>query len=531
MGVTEKTSILSGDERATGSEFFAGWRGRAVVSAVVSMAVVAAVACAHAGAGGVTAAARHALNQGRLGQGVGSSTTVTLSHNQKSVSALGSSISGTLSNVLGVTNDENDPKKKQARDAAKKAAVKAVEDAVAANDAAKKRETSEDAGPLGSSVSSVISNVLFPEKMAAEIAAENAGEEAMAAAGYTKPDNISQEKKPAKAKKEEEKEEEKKKEPAKSMTEAKALPVIEKAREVPVPVIPAPVSATAGEGKELDTWVLGHLPTLTTLSELVVDPKDSSRVIATYSMPRDLLSGGITDELLMRARLAKATEYKLPEGSVIPKGAFYVLHGGALLEAKILCNPRDIGVLKRTIAGVAQVDDLTWIKINCGDGTPLGDLVMKLNGDHKMYNISTIVPFSYKIMYGRYYFASGAEAHEMTQKLTEAMRSTSFLEGLTSSGMDVERLESVDEARVTADIKFGLPPGVVPQDQINRMADARPRSMDALVAGARAYTAAKARGASAVAASASADAALGKSVMMSELRARAKEKLGKAKQG
>jgi hypothetical protein len=71
------------------------------------------------------------------------------------------------------------------------------------------------------------------------------------------------------------------------------------------PAAAAAAAAAPAAADSLSAWVLSHLPTLTTLTDLHVDPENASTELATFSMPRDLIQQGISDELLYRAKVSK----------------------------------------------------------------------------------------------------------------------------------------------------------------------------------------------------------------------------------
>ena len=286
-------------------------------------------------------------------------------------------------------------------------------------------------------------------------------------------------------------------------------------------------AASQPAGDSLSSWVLLHLPTLTTLTALIADPNNARAQLATFSMPRDLIEHGISDELLYRAKISKATEYGLDVKSVNLVGTYYMIHGHALLSAKITCGGPDIFALRKAI-GFAGGIAPGIVTVECGESTKLGTLVTGLNREHKMYNISTLVPVSYGVKIGRYAVPHDLTAVQMAERIGSRLKETDFLENLKTDGMDVTKVESVDAPYVTADITFSVPRGMVPPGQVKRMARARAAARAASEAGAKAYATAKARGATALGAAKAADAALGAAFMSSRANDKADEAMAEA---
>jgi len=62
------------------------------------------------------------------------------------------------------------------------------------------------------------------------------------------------------------------------------------------------VDAAAAAAESLGAWVVLNLPTLATLTALTPDPGNPTAELATFSMPRTLLRGGVSDNLLYHAK-------------------------------------------------------------------------------------------------------------------------------------------------------------------------------------------------------------------------------------
>ena len=266
---------------------------------------------------------------------------------------------------------------------------------------------------------------------------------------------------------------------------------------------------------------------LTTLTGLSPDPNNAQAQLATFSMPRDLIEHGISDELLYRAKISKATEYGLDVDSVNLVGTYYMIHGHGLLSAQITCEGEDIFALRKSIAMIGGIAPGA-VAVECGEKTKLGTLVKGLNKEHKMYNISTLVPISYSVKIGRYAVPHGLSAISMAERIGNGMKSASFLEKLKTEGMNVMKIDSVEAPYVTADITFSIPRGMVPPGQVKRMAQMKAAARAAAAAGAKAYTSARVRGATSSGASKAADAALGAAFIFAEANAKAEEAMTEA---
>lgn len=496
VGVTEETplTLWAGEEAPRRSEFFAGRRGKVLVSAFVALAVVGAVALAGAGGNGAAAAS---LGSGQVGGGANPASSSTIParvkiNAQQQQQHQQGDLSTRASATLPLPRND-DP-------------IAAAADAEAANAKQIPKIPETDRG--GTKQTAAAADTSADEDVEhAELAA--------AAVGKRRADQAQQ--------------------PNIAVKGGDAPEVAAAAGGAgdSTVALGAPSNINVNDNNDqgedtgavsLSEWVLLHLPTLTTLMGVTSDPNDPAAELATFSMPRDLIQSGISDELLYRARVSKASEYGLDVEHVKLASAYYVADGHAVLSAKITCSAADVLTLRKAIATVAGVAPPT-VGVQCGDKTTLGELVTGLNRDHKMYNITSLVPVTFTMKIGRYGVPAGESAVAMGKRVGTSLQAGAFLQALRADGMDVTSVDSVETPHVTADITFRVPRGTLSQGQVATMGRSRAAARAAVEAGAGPYVAAQAAGASSEGATTAANDALG-AVM--EANAKAEEAMAAA---